>query len=332
MIGFCCKFLQDDGKPDPRYVTRGTTLTWLQSHSEQHQFEKMEEIVRHNLDATLALVKHLGNQPMVERIVRLSSDILPFFSHPHTSKFYQYFEHEIEKKLYEIGNAARYDKVRLSFHPGQFVVLGSDQPEVVDNSIREIEAHATIAKMMGYEGVGNSNPYGFHINIHPSGVGGIPAISESFRRLTLNARNLVTFENDEFSYGLDDCLVLSMLTEAPVVLDIHHHWIFSKGEHISINDPRVEKVHDSWKRRKPIMHYSLSKESLIPNYPRDVLPDYDTYVKAGYGPGKLRAHSDYYWNNAANQWVASFLGNFDIEAEVKMKNLAVSDLRHKLSF
>jgi hypothetical protein len=45
-------------------------------------------------------------------------------------------------------------------------------------------------------------------------------------------------------------------------------------------------------------------------------------MESGYKKGKLRAHSDFYWNTAVNEWALSFLDQFDIMAESKAKNLA----------
>jgi len=42
----------------------------------------------------------------------------------------------------------------------------------------------------------------------------------------------------------------------------------------------------------------------------------------GYKKQKLRAHSDFYWNTATNEWALSFLNSHDIMAESKGKNLA----------
>jgi UV DNA damage endonuclease len=42
----------------------------------------------------------------------------------------------------------------------------------------------------------------------------------------------------------------------------------------------------------------------------------------GFTSAKLRAHSDYYWNQAVSAWAASFLPDFDIMCESKEKNLA----------
>jgi len=45
-------------------------------------------------------------------------------------------------------------------------------------------------------------------------------------------------------------------------------------------------------------------------------------LKAGYKKQKLRAHSDFYWNSAVNQWASGFAKDFDIQCESKCKNLA----------
>lgn len=63
------------------------------------------------------------------------------------------------------------------------------------------------------------------------------------------------------------------------------------------------------------MHYSVSVEGLIPT---QGFPD---QAVSGVAKTKLRAHSDYYFNDTLNEWALSFR-DFDIMCEVKMKNLA----------
>jgi UV DNA damage repair endonuclease len=45
-------------------------------------------------------------------------------------------------------------------------------------------------------------------------------------------------------------------------------------------------------------------------------------LEQGHKKQKLRAHSDYYWNNACNDWALTFNDQFDIMCESKAKNLA----------
>lgn len=49
-------------------------------------------------------------------------------------------------------------------------------------------------------------------------------------------------------------------------------------------------------------------------------------LERGYKKQKLRAHSDYMWNTACNDWALSFLPYSDIMVEAKCKNLASRDL------
>ena len=48
----------------------------------------------------------------------------------------------------------------------------------------------------------------------------------------------------------------------------------------------------------------------------------------GHKKAKLRAHSDYMWNNAVNDWALTFWDHADIMVESKAKNLA-SEKLHK---
>ena len=49
-------------------------------------------------------------------------------------------------------------------------------------------------------------------------------------------------------------------------------------------------------------------------------------LKTGAKKQKLRAHSDYYPNEKANDWALSFWQDFDIQCEAKAKNLASEQL------
>jgi UV DNA damage repair endonuclease len=214
-----------------------------------------------------------------------------------------------------IGETARANDVRLSFHPDQFVVLASDREEVVNKSIEEFEYHVDMARMMGY----GQRFQDIKINVHISGRKGPQGIRDVFGRLSPEARNTLTLENEEYTHGLLDCLSLSDLV--PTVMDVHHHWI-REGEYIQPTDDRVKRVIDSWRGVRPTMHYSVSREDILGEHSATQLPDHGALITEGYNKQKLRAHSDYYWNNAVNDWALTFVDNFDIMCESKAKNLA----------
>jgi UV DNA damage endonuclease len=89
-------------------------------------------------------------------------------------------------------------------------------------------------------------------------------------------------------------------------------------------------VIDSWRGVRPVIHYSVSREDCLVNFPKDVKPDMATLLETGYKKAKLRAHSDYMWNDAVNDWALEFLDYADIMVESKCKNLASIAL-HKYS-
>ena len=89
-----------------------------------------------------------------------------------------------------------------------------------------------------------------------------------------------------------------------------------------MNDDRVKRVIDSWRGVRPAMHYSVSREDYITRHRTDVTPDFQKLLEQGYKKAKLRAHSDYMWNTAVNEWAGTFRKDFDIMVEAKCKNLA----------
>jgi UV DNA damage endonuclease len=330
-IGFACKWIdrpdQINGlKPKDsarKYNTGTTTITWLNRQSKNIAEQKLWDLMKQNIESIRHLVTKVSEQEHELRIVRLSSDILPAFTETSWRYFWQLpdVQRYAEREFAKVGVIARDRNVRLSFHPGQFTVLASDNPEIVERSIEEFEYHATMAAWMGFA----QRFQDFKINVHIAGRAGPEGIRRAYSRLSPEARNTLTIENEEISYGLDDCLSISDVV--PIVLDIHHHWI-REGEYIQPGDDRVKRVIDSWRGVRPTMHYSVSREDLLVDHPRDRVPNFQTLMESGHKRQKLRAHSDFYWNDMVNRWALSFLPNFDIMCESKGKNLASFEL-HK---
>jgi UV DNA damage repair endonuclease len=159
----------------------------------------------------------------------------------------------------------------------------------------------------------------FKCNVHIAGRRGAQGIRDVYPKLSVEARNTITIENEEMKHGLVDCLELYDLV--PIVLDIHHHFI-REGEYIQLADPRTQKVLESWRGVRPTCHYSVSREDLLVGHASDSLPDMTVLLESGHKKSKLRAHSDFYWNTAVNDWALTFVESFDMMCESKAKNLA----------
>jgi hypothetical protein len=158
----------------------------------------------------------------------------------------------------------------------------------------------------------------FKINVHISGKRGPEGFRDTYSRLSPEARSCITIENEENSWGLDDCLTISDIV--PIVLDVHHYWI-REGAYIDASSDRVKRVVDSWRGVRPAMHYSVSREDILVDHNATVRPDYATLLESGHKKQKLRAHSDFYWNQATTDWALTFWDQFDIQCESKSKNL-----------
>jgi len=333
-IGFACKYVHPQRDIKPKQLKeieqplncRATTVRWLNEHKQDAE-DKLWELMQHNIESIYELIGYVSTLPNELRMIRISSPILPVA----TEATWKYFWSKpdvidyCEKNFIRCGNLARDKNVRLSMHPGQFTVLASDNPDIVERSVEEFEYHVNMARWMGY----GKEFQDFKINVHISGRKGPQGIIDIMRRLTPEARNVLTIENDEMKWGLEHSLELEKT--CALVLDIHHHWV-ATGEYIDATDDRVKRVIDSWRGKRPTLHYSVSREDVLVDHDPDTLPNMDKLLEQGYKKTKLRAHSDFYWNSAVNHWAWSFTDYFDIMCESKAKNLASIDFYNKQSW
>ncbi len=299
-----------------------TTITWLNRQTRDVAEQRLWDIMEHNGAAALRLVEYVGGLPNELRMVRLGSNQLPAYTQHDWNYFWRKpdVRQRAERLYARVGETARSLDVRLSMHPGQFTVLASDNPDIVNRSIEEFEYHADIIRWMGY----GKSWQDFKCNVHISGKRGPAGIRDTLPRLSPEARNCITIENDENKWGLDASLELAK--DVALVLDIHHHWCNTQGEYIEPSDDRFKRVVDSWRGVRPAMHYSVSREIYLSECSPSTRPSFQEFESRGYKKGKLRAHSDKYPNYALNDWALSFWEYADIMCEAKLKNLASSQL------
>ncbi|KAF0856481.1 UV damage endonuclease UvsE (plasmid) [Pantoea sp. SGAir0184] len=305
-LGFACKYFDSEAKqPFPFKTTTRTRFLAMERNAAATLLLALAQNNLQNLSLTL---EQLAQQPDALRMMRIGSDLLPLYTVPLATELYGDILPELQPLFSRCGELARAHNIRLSFHPGQYTVLASDNDDVVDRALEDVEYHTLCAALMGY----GRQFQDFKINIHMNGKRGIEGFRAAFMRLSPEARNMLTVENDEISCSLDDVLQARAL--CPVVLDIHHHWV-KENQFIQASDARVALILESWRGVRPVLHYSIAQEGLIPE---SGFPDQEQLAAS---KPKLRAHSDYYFNQTLNDWALSF-DRFDIMCEVKMKNLA----------
>ena len=323
-IGFACKWINDPSevaglKPssvDRDLNGRSTTMRWLREHPAEAE-QRQWDIMNHNAAAAVKLIERVGSLEPELRMVRLGSEMLQGYTEKDWQAWWQRREIQdhLEKIFAPIGETARRLGVRLSFHPGQFCVMASDNPGIVERSIEEFEYHADMVRWMGF----GKEFQDYKINVHISGRQGPEGMRRAYSRLSPEARNCITIENEEITHGIQHCLTLSDII--PTVLDIHHHWV-REGEYIQPESDTCKRVIDSWRGHRPVIHYACSREDILVDHDATQAPDLQSLLESGHKKQKLRAHSDFFWNTAANDWAITFLDDFDIMCESKGKNLA----------
>ena len=148
------------------------------------------ELIKENIKNLLKIVQ--WNNENGIKVYRMSSDMMPWMSEYELIDLPDY--QEISALLKAVGKLAMDNGQRLSFHPGQFCVLSSETEDIRRGSIEEFEYHVDMARWMGY---GKSWHDGCKINVHISGKNGPDGLLKVFPRLSKEAQNLITIENDE---------------------------------------------------------------------------------------------------------------------------------------
>jgi len=326
-LGFACKWIDHPhqvngiGKDDDakQYNTGTTTISWLNKQSRDIAEQRLWDLMVGNIEATRRLVERVSQLDAPLRMVRISSDILPAYTHADFADYWRKPDvvSYCETHFARVGDIARNSNVRLSMHPGQFTCIVSDNPGIVDRSIAELEYHTNMIRWMGF----GQSKLDFKLNIHLSGRRGVDGFNDAWNKMSPELRNCLTLENDEYQKGLDDLLILK--DKVGIVLDIHHHLI-KEDEYIQSNDPRIQQVIESWQGVRPTFHYSQSRDEYINKF-LDRIPSMSEMLTTA-KKSKLRAHSDFYTNRKINEWALTHLEWADCMAESKAKNLASAEL------
>lgn len=152
---------------------------------------------------------------------RMSSDLAPYATHPDMPQFHGMVG-ESDAELRAAGKRARELDLRLSFHPSQFVLLNSPDPELTRKSIWDLSSQAEMLDRMelGPEAV---------LVTHVGGTYGDTAASrarwaQTWPTLPEHVRRRLVLENDDIRFSAADVLWVHEQTGVPLVFDYQHHW------------------------------------------------------------------------------------------------------------
>lgn len=264
--------------------------------------EYVSELSLQNVkDLELYLKWNLENDIM---LFRLSSSIIPWANKVdwHNMKDIE----EIKTILKRCGDFATKHEMRLTTHPGQFVVLTSPHKHVVENSISELKAHSDLMDYMGL----SETPYN-KINIHMGAAYGdkesaVKTFIKNFKTLPDAIKNRLTVENDDKAvmYSTTDLYdMVHSVIGIPIVFDYHHHKFCTGGQ---TEQEALTLATTTWGDIRPVVHYSESK-ALNEN------------LKV-----RLQAHSDYIFNK-----IETYGLDIDVMIEAKQKELTVKNYKEK---
>ncbi|AMM44906.1 UV damage endonuclease [Bacillus phage SP-15] len=285
---------------------RKTTIARLKRTSSE---EKKINILRSKMEANIKNLESIliWNAQNGIHLYRIPSEFVPLASLEWARNIWNPYE-TYKEEFKRLGQLANELDQRLSFHPGQFVVLSSKRDSVTHNSIAEIDYHAKVLTMMNLK-------YQPIINIHGGGHYGdkesaLARFKENYRKLSDEAQMYLTVENDQNTYTPDELYELYYDLKIPILYDwTHHHW--NRGQwdpQYALNMCIDTFVQLGWKR-PPKVHIS----SDVPDSRRH---KHDLFVKP----------SDFMEMYLSLEYE----GLIDVMLEVKMKDKAVLRLRDQL--
>lgn len=239
-LGYACLCLSlEPGSP------RGTILRNASP-------ERLRGLIELNL-ATLQQVIAFNVEHGV-RLFRISSDVIPFGSHPvNTLRWWAQFR----QPLREIGRLIRTHDLRVSMHPGQYTVLSSPDTRILEAARADLVYHTRLLEALDVD-------TRHKVVVHVGGAYGdraaalnrwVGAVSD----LPDNVRLRLVLENDERLFGAEDVLRASAAAGAPVVLDVFHHRVHAGPDAETSIPGLMRRAAATWDLARdgvPKLHYS----------------------------------------------------------------------------
>ena len=288
-LGLCCinmtlKYYQDI------FSSRKIILKTLENNG----VEAAQQVAKENVIDLLKFLFYNKNHGI--DVCRITSALVPHASNPRISKFLSDSEAEkfmslefLRPYLQLVGDLAKLERMRLTFHPGQFVQIASPNEEVFKNSILELNMHTLFIEMMDL-------PLDSVMVVHIGGTYGEKEMTtqrfkERFSTIEERIRNRIVLENDEKCYDAEDVLEICEELNVPIVFDIFHYYCYKRyhaDSHQKSIRELLPRILATWERRGIRPKFHLSEQE--PNLPVgshslfvDVIPEELLEIPSVYG-------------------------------------------------
>lgn len=256
---------------------------------------------------------------------RISSDLAPYLTHPDLPQFHNQIA-ECAAELAALGERARAQGLRLSFHPSQYILLNSPDAALVEKSIADLKAQSELLDAMG---LGPEAVVVTHVGgVYGDTLSGRERWVETYARLPEVVRRRLVLENDDNRYDVADILWINERCGVPLVFDILHHWCLNRAA----LDPHMALAAclKTWPTGvRPKIHYSSPRTELRTLERRNKTTGKIERVQA---PPIWSGHADYLNPFEFITFLrgAASLPDFDIMIESKLKDVSLLQLRADL--
>ncbi len=259
------------------------------------------------------------------RMYRLSSDLAPYVTHPGLHQFHRQIE-DCQTELEAIGEMAREDDIRLSFHPGAHVVLNSPDETIVAKSITDLASQAQMLDAMGTD-------QRAVVVVHAGGVyddkqAAMERFITAWYTLPERVQSRLTLENDERSFSVEDIHQIHRRTGIRLVFDYLHH-LNNNPSKLTRREAAMLCL-DTWPATvTPKIHFSSPRTEMRVTEKRGANNQREHVLK----PPLWSQHADFInpWEFIAFLEQATGLRGFDVMLETKAKDLALLRLREDLN-
>ncbi len=209
-----------------------------------------------SLECIDAILDHLHHRRIP--MYRMSSDLAPYATHPDMPQFHGMVA-ESDAELRAVGAKARALDIRLSFHPSQFVLLNSPDPELTRKSTWDLSSQAEMLDRMelGPEAVLVTHVGGAYGNTEASRARWAavwPTLPEPVRRR-------LVLEHDDIRFSAADVLWVHEQVGVPLVFDYQHHWCLNPAGLDTVETLR--RILRTWPDGvRPKVHFSSPRTEL----------------------------------------------------------------------
>lgn len=236
-------------------VTSSSAVTYTNYQkltSEEQKLNKLKQVTLSNLEDLYKILSYNADHKI--HFYRITSALVPLATHPNVTNWD--YRNIFKKDFVYLAKLIKDNNMRVDTHPDQFNVLNSTKDEVIENSIRNLFSHVHLFEDLQY-------PDGKMVLHIGSAQGGkedsINRFIKNYKKIPEEISKRLILENDDKTFTAQEVLHICKETNAPMVLDVHHHNCNNNGESL---ESLIENIFSTWEGEAlpPKIHFSSPKE------------------------------------------------------------------------